>query len=95
MAARNTTLNLVAGTWLQLTDNNVTLITFQNRGQTDIYVAGTTSASAPANRLTAIKYGPGQGERNVSLGDLFPGISAVRVYAVSDSNIEVYVSHAA
>lgn len=95
MAARNTTLNLTAGAWSQLTDNDVTNITFQNRGQTDIYIAGTASASEPANRLTAIKYAPGQGERNASLSDLFPGISAVRVYAVADSNIEVYVSHAA
>jgi hypothetical protein len=95
MAARNTTLTLTAGTWLQLTDNDVTSITFQNKSGVDIWVAGTTSASAPSNKLTAIKYGPGQGERLATLADLFPGISAVRVYAYTDSNGEVFVSHAA
>lgn len=95
MAARNTTLTLTAGTWLQLTDNNVTSITFQNKSGVDIWVAGTTSASAPSNRLSAVRYGPGQGERNAFLSDLFPGITAVRVYAIADSNGEVYVSHGA
>jgi len=92
--AQNTSKTVTGGAWTQLTDANVTSITFQNNGGHEVYIAGTTSAVAPTNLDTAIKYNPGTGERNIRLSDLYPGIAAVRVYAFAYNNVRVFVSHA-
>lgn len=92
--AQNTTKTLTAGGWTQLTDADVTSITFQNIGGYHVLVKGTTDATAPTDTTGAVRYNPGQGERNVALSDLFPGIAAVRVWAYSDQGISVMVSHA-
>ena len=96
--AQNTDILLTAGSWTQLTDANVTSITFQNRSSDFILIKGTTSAVAPVNDDGAIRYNPGQGERNALLSDLFPGIAAVKVYGYAPANATaspvVMVSHA-
>jgi hypothetical protein len=91
--AQNTTITLTAGAWTQLTDADISSITFQNTGGYHMLVKGTATATAPTDATGAIRYNPGQGERNVSLSDLFPGISAARVYAYSDDAVSVMVSH--
>ena len=92
--AQNTTVTLTAETWTQLTDADVTSITFQNKSGDYILVKGTVGASAPSDDDGAVRYNPGQGERNVSLSDLFPGVAATRVYAYAPNGAEVMVSHA-
>lgn len=93
--AQNTTKSVAAQTWTQLTDANVTTITFQNISGSFVLIAGTVGANAPSNLAGAIRYNPGQGERNVLLTDLFPGLSGVnRVYAYSQDGASVVVSHA-
>jgi hypothetical protein len=91
---QNTTVNVPAGAWTQLTDADVSAITFQNIGGHFILVKATTDDTAPTDTTAAIRYNPGQGERNVTLSDLFPGLSGRdRVWAYSDSNTSVFVSH--
>jgi len=93
--AQNTTINIAAATWTQLTDANVTSITFQNISGHYVLVKGTVGAVAPTDLSGAVRYNPGQGERNVALTDLFPGVSgANRVYAWSQDGAQVVVSHA-
>ena len=93
--AQNTTITLAAETWTQLTDADVTSITFQNKGGFHMFIAGTTDATAPTNFDNALRYNPGQGERNVSMSDLFPGLTgADRVYAYAANSVDVFVSHA-
>jgi hypothetical protein len=92
--AQNTTITLAAGAWTQLTDADVLSITFQNTGSYHILIKGTTDATAPTDKAGAIRANPGQGELNVSLSDLFPGISASRVWAYSEQAVGVFVSHA-
>lgn len=93
--AQNTTLSITASTWTLLTDSNVSAITFQNVGSNHILIKGTSGATPPSNSTGAIRYNPGQGERNVSLADLFPGVSgANRIYAWAESATPVVVSHA-
>ena len=92
--ARNTDIPLPTATWTQLTDADVTSITFQNKSGDYILVKGTVGASAPSDDDGAVRYNPGQGERNVSLSDLFPGVAATRVYAYAPTGAEVMVSHA-
>jgi len=92
--ARNTDIPLPTATWTQLTDADVTSITFQNKSGDYILVKGTVGASAPSDDDGSVRYNPGQGERNVSLSDLFPGVAATRVYAYAPTGAEVMVSHA-
>ena len=93
--AQNTTKTIPTGVWTQLTDANVTAITFQVRPTAfGVFIKGTTGATAPTNTDGAIYYPPNFGEANVSLADLFPGIAAVRVWALSDAPSLVMVSHA-
>ena len=93
--AQNTTVNIPAGTWTQITDGNVTSLTFQNISGNFVLVKGTVGATAPTTLPGSLRYNPGQGERNVPLADLFPGISGVnRLYVFADGGAQVVVSNA-
>lgn len=94
--AQNTTIGLDADTWTQLTDADVTAITFQNRGSGDIYIEATVGAVAPTDFDGSILYRKGEGEANVLLSSLMPGVSgANRVYAYAVGEpADVFVSHA-
>ena len=91
--AQNTDVGLPIATWTQLTDADVTSITFQNKSGNYILVKGTAGATAPTDDNGAVRYNPGQGELNTTLSDLFPGVSATRVYAYAPTGAEVMVSH--
>ena len=92
---QNTTVNIAANTWTQITDANVTALTFQNISGNFVRVKGTVGATAPTDLAGSLRYNPGQGERNVALTDLFPGISGVnRLYVFADSGAQVVVSNA-
>lgn len=93
--AQNTTIAVSAATWTQLTDADITSITFQNIGSNHILVKATTDGTAPTDYAGAIRYNPGQGERNVALSDLFPGLAnRDRVWAYATEATQVVVSHA-
>ena len=93
--AQNTTTTISASTWTQLTDADVARITFQNVGSNYILIKATVGASTPTNNSGSVRYNPGQGEKNVLLADLFPGLTgANRVYAWATDNTPIVVSHA-
>ena len=92
--AQNTDITLPIGAWTQLTDSDVSSITFQNKSGNYILVKGTVGAVAPTDNDGSIRYNPGQGEASTLLSSLFPGIAATRVYAYAPSGAEVMVSHA-
>lgn len=92
---QNTTKSIPANVWTQLTDANIAAATFQNISGNFVFIEGTVGATPPANLDGAIRYNPGQGERNVALSDLFPGLSGVnRLYAFSPDGAAVVISHA-
>lgn len=93
---RQTTV-AVTTTPTELTDANVTAITFQNVGIHDVWVRATAGATPPAADLAGwLKYEVGQGERNAELADLFPGVTgADRVWGITVGGfVGVLVSHA-
>lgn len=93
--AQNTTIEIPAATWTQLTDADVVSITFQNVSGNFVLIKATTDATAPTTAAGALRYNPGQGERNVLLSDLFPGLAARdRLWAYADGAARVVVSHA-
>lgn len=91
---QNTTLRLPESQWTEITATDVTRCTFQNTGVFPVFIAGTAGA-APTDTETSLRYAAGQGERNVELSDLFPGVAAVRLWAYSpQSSGQVFISHA-
>lgn len=91
---RNTTINVPANTWTELTSANVTALTFQT-SDSHLRVKGTIGAVAPTDSLGAILYGGFSGERNTPVIDLWPGLTGVnRVWAYSQTPTGVMVSHA-
>lgn len=92
---RSTTVSLPAGSWTEITDADVTAITFMNEGPGYVRVMATVGATPPTTLAGSFKYEPRRGEANITLSDLFPGVSgANRVYAISEQKGAVAVSHA-
>ncbi|NEX45171.1 hypothetical protein G3572_03065 [Rhodobacter sp. ETT8] len=74
-------MRLVTNAWTEITDGNVAAISFQNQSGYSVYIRGTLGTTPPTG-TAGIEYGPGQGERNAALADLFPGVAgANRVWA--------------
>ena len=93
--AQNTTKEIPGEAWTQLTDADIVSISFQNLSSNYILIKATTDTTAPTDSLGAIRYNPGQGERNVLLSDLFPGLAARdRLWAYAPTPARVFVSHA-
>jgi hypothetical protein len=93
--AQNTTITIPAAAWTQITDANITSITFQNVGINHSLIKATSGTTAPTTTVGGFRYNPGQGERNVAMSDLFSGVSgANRVWAYSTDGSSVVVSHA-
>ena len=85
------------GTWTELTDGNVTAITFQVLGNDYILVQATTGTAPTADTVNGFHYNAQMGAQNVSLTDLWPGVaSADRVFARTQTGnaCDVKVSHA-
>ncbi len=89
-----TDISLTQNAWTQLTADDATKITFQNLTGPQILVKGAASATAPTDKTGAKRYEIGEGENGKSLADMFPGITAVRVYAWTGADgVKVSVEH--
>ena len=95
MAARNTDVT-VGATYTQLTDNDVTNISFQNKGSGVLEVVAVASGT-PAETVNGVIYGEREGEDNLTLADRWLGvISPARVWArFTNGDGLVWVSHSA
>ena len=92
--AQNTTLTVPANTWTLITSDDVIAVTFHNQSHYVLQVKGTVGATPPSDFDAAVEYGPGQGEINSVLTDLWPGITATRIYVFCPNIAKVMVSHA-
>ncbi len=93
--AQQTTIEVAAATWTQITDADVTNITFQIGSNEPVYLLGTAGATAPTSITGALTYYSGQGEVSRTLADMFPGVASVtRLYAYCAGRANVVVSHA-
>lgn len=96
MAARNQDVN-VSAVYTELTDNNVTSISFQNKGFGTLEVVAVASGT-PAETVDGIIYGEREGEDNLILADRWLGVtSPARVWArfANSGSGAVWVSHSA
>lgn len=91
--AQHTTLTIPANTWTLITSNDVSSLTFQNQSFYTLQVKGTSGAVPPSDFMGVSEYGPGQGEINSALADMWPGLSANRVYVFCTNIAKILVSH--
>jgi hypothetical protein len=92
---QNTTIVIPSRAWTQISNADITAITFQNVGSNHILIVASVGVTTPTTTNGAIRYNPGQGERNASLADLFPGISGRnRVWCWAEDATPVMVSNA-
>lgn len=92
--AKHTTVEVQAQVWTEITSADVTSVTFQNLSPSAAYVAVTTGL-APSSFAEAVLYPPFQGEKNVTLSDLAPGVTGGdRVWVWLNIPGNIFVSHA-
>lgn len=94
---RNALVTVPTKVWTQLTDADVTNITFQNRGPFHVWIAVTSDATPPTNKDNAFLIGVNENGHaiNEPLSNLMPGVVGARVWAYSDTTVaRVMVSHA-
>lgn len=95
MAARNTDV-LVGSTYTQLTDNNITNISFQNKGFGLLEVVAVATGT-PAETVSGVVYAEREGEDNLEISTRWLGVTApARVWArFTNGSGAVWVSHSA
>lgn len=86
----------IGAEWELLTDANVSEVTFQNIGSSDVHITATNGTTAPALSAEGFRYAEGQGEMKRALADLFPGVSgANRLWArATSASTTIFISHA-
>ena len=91
---KNTTETLASGAWVEITANDITAVTLQNRGPFPLLVVGTVGQVAPTDDAAAIEIEAGAGWQNELLSEIWPGIAATRIYVKSTGGNRVMISHA-
>jgi hypothetical protein len=92
--AQNTTVDIPARTWTQLTNADATYVSFSVQGPRIVSIKGAIGAVAPTDFTAAYEYEPGQGELNKLIAEMWPGTTYTRLYAYSSGNALVTISHA-
>ncbi len=84
-------VSLVRGVWTLVTVNNASEVTIQTTEE-KIQVKGTTGTTAPA--VDSIGYTIPRGDAVIiKMSDISKGIAAQRLWAVSDVDQDIYVTH--
>lgn len=94
--AQNTHVAVPANAWTELTDADITTATIQNLGSDYIWLAVSTSATAPTSTAGAIKLLPATIiPSTFTLIQLWPGVTGGdRLFAYSPTPCLVMISHA-
>jgi len=93
--ARSEDIIVPAKTWTEITNADVTAITFQNKSRNNIVVIEATVGAVAPSVVDGVEYPPKTGEFDLSLATGFPGVvGANRVWAYSAQPLTVFVSHA-
>ena len=93
--AQDTTI-VVQPSWTQLSNADITNITFLNQGPSNISIVVQNGTSDPSDFSTSWDYAPGVGELDLLLTELVPGVTTPnRVFAFAHGDhARVRVSHA-
>ena len=92
--SKNETVVVNQNVWTEITDNDMTIATFQVTGANDVFLSGTVGAVVPAKPYDGLVYQVGDGEASRTMADLFPGVGATRLYAKSrTANSKIFIIH--
>lgn len=94
--ARSEVVIIPEDVWTQITNADVSSITFQNQSDRSckIIVAATVGETPPLT-VSGVSYDPDEGEYDLPLTNAFLGVSgANRVWVYATIPTEVFVSHA-
>lgn len=94
--ARNAVVSLPEDTHTELTNANADNVTLVNNSADEpVLLTGTADDTTPTDLTGALVLAPGERLVNVALADLFPGITAARVFGYAHNpGASVFVSHA-
>lgn len=95
--AQNTTITVNKDSWTLLTDSNISAATWQVSGANAVRIVGTAGATQPSSTSQdGIIYEVREGETTLrTLADIFPGVTATRLYGKSiGGGSKVFISHA-
>ena len=93
--ARSEDLIIPAKTWTEITNSDVSSITFQNKSASIPMQVQATAGSVQPTGVEGVLYTAGTGEFGLSLPSGFSGVTgANRVWVYANQQIEVFVSHA-
>lgn len=93
MARDQVTLSVPKGSWVQLTNADATIVTFQCQSGR-VFIRGTADTTEPAEDAGGRIYDQGQGEHQASLAALFSAGTSVRLWAFAIRESIVYIDHA-
>ncbi|MBX2835044.1 MAG: hypothetical protein KTR28_08760 [Micavibrio sp.] len=92
---QNATIACEPAVWTQLTNADTTKVTVQNQGMAAVHLKATTGTTAPTDLGGSFRYTKNEGQANILLADLFPGVAGVRLWAYpTDGHAVVSISHA-
>lgn len=93
--AQHAHVQIPAQTWTLLTSSDVTAFTFQVATKSQLRLTATVGTTPPAEDAPGWLFGPGEGDKDRALTELFPGVTgANRVWGWMDYAGAVMVSHA-
>lgn len=93
--ARSEDLYIPAKVWTEITNADVSEITFQNKSTRSVMHVAVTVGSVAPTGVSGVVYSPGTGEYDLRLSSGFPGvIGGNRVWVYTEDPAEVFVSHA-
>ena len=96
--ARSEDLTIQPKVWTEITNADVTAITFQNKAKGRVVLVSATVGSVEPTSLDGVEYPPSEGHYDLHLATAFPGVSGanrVWVYSLDAKGlIPVFVSHA-
>jgi hypothetical protein len=96
MARDQAIVNAIDTAWTEITNANVTTISFQNIGSGIMFIRGTVGATPPAATVTdGLRYRDSEGETGKTIASLWTGAGINRVYARAQAGIiPCWVDHA-
>ena len=96
--ARSEDIKVSPKVWTEITNGDVSTITFQNKAEGRSVLLSATVGSVAPTEIEGVEYLPGQGHYDINLSTAFPGVpgaNRVWVYSLDAKGlITVFVSHA-
>ena len=90
---QNTTISIPPQTWVLLTETDSPTMSFQIlQSLSGVHLKGAVGETTPADIAGSFVYNQQEGEYGITLAEMFPGLSATRLYVWSQTQASIMVS---